>query len=135
MKKIMVFGTFDGLHPGHEFVLTEAMKQGKVIVIVARDTNVRLLKGRLPIVNEAQRKEVLQKRFPSLTVVLGDQKNFLTPVLSIQPDKVLLGYDQKLPPGIREEDLGCTVERLKPFHPDLYKSSLLSKKKRGIMSR
>lgn len=135
MKKIMVFGTFDGLHPGHIFVVNEAQKRGQVTVIVARDDSVQVIKGRLPVIREKERVRALKKQFPAAAVLLGDQKDFLRPVQELRPDLILLGYDQSLPPRIRETDLQCPIERLPSFHPDRYKSSLLSKGKRGIMSR
>ncbi len=135
MQKVMVFGTFDGLHPGHLFVMTEAQKRGQVTVIVARDENVQTIKGKLPAMREQERVLALKKQFPALTVLLGDPKNFLHPVQALKPDLILLGYDQLLPPGVLEADLQCPIERLPSFHPDRYKSSLLSKQKRGIMSR
>ncbi len=126
MKKIMIFGTFDRVHPGHEFVLNNAQKQGAVTAIVARDENVLKIKGRLPVLSEEKRLQDLKARFPSATFLLGDPKDFLAPIRRLQPDLILLGYDQNLPPGVKEDDLGCKIERLAPFHPERYKSSLLS---------
>ena len=34
MKKVMCFGTFDGVHKGHEYYLHEARKLGDYIVVV-----------------------------------------------------------------------------------------------------
>lgn len=121
----MVFGTFDGLHEGHRFVLREAEKRGEVFVVVARDTNVERIKGRPPKQKEEVRLTAIQKEFPSMQIHLGDTENFLTPIKDHQPDLILLGYDQMLPPGIDEQDLP-TIERLPSFHPEKYKSSLLS---------
>ncbi len=135
MQKVMVFGTFDGLHPGHIFVMTEAQKRGQVTVIVARDKNVQTIKGKFPAVREQERVRMLKKQFPTMAVLLGDPKDFLRPIQTLKPDLILLGYDQLLPPGILEAELQCPIERLPSFHPDRYKSSLLSKQKRGIMSR
>ena len=59
-------------------------------------------------------------------VVLGNLGVNLLSILSeLLPDVVALGYDQR----VSEEDIkailpGCEVVRLKPFHPDLFKSSL-----------
>lgn len=37
-NRVMVFGVFDGLHPGHRAFLRQARKKGdKLIVVVARD--------------------------------------------------------------------------------------------------
>lgn len=123
--KVLVFGTFDVLHPGHRFVLDEAEKRGDVSVVVARDANVQHFKGRAPKQSEAERQTAIQDQYPKATVILGHETDYLEPVRDIQPDLILLGYDQKLPPGIQEADFPCKTERLEPFHPEKYKSSLL----------
>ena len=122
--KVLVFGTFDQLHPGHEFVLREASKRGDLHVVVALDKNVELIKGRRSVQNEKERQRVVQEVFPEARVLLGSSKDFLDPVREIQPDLILLGYDQKLPPGVKEADLPCEIERLEPFEPQHHKSSL-----------
>ena len=131
--RILLFGTFDGLHPGHRFLLDEAQKRGgDVTVVVARDSNVKKIKGHLPENYEVERQKALKKAFPFFEVLLGDEQDFLFPVRLIQPDLILLGYDQKLPPGVKQEDLHCKVERLPPFEPHKYKSSLFRSKGKEI---
>ncbi len=125
--KVLVFGTFDHLHPGHQFVLTEASTRGDLWVVIARDRNVQKLKGRTALQPEDERKRAVEDAFPGAHVVLGDATDFLVPVREITPDLILLGYDQALPPGVKESDLPCTVERLPAFEPERWKSSLLRK--------
>ena len=120
---VLIFGTFDHLHPGHEFVITEAMKRGDATVIVARDRNVARIKGRSSEQNEQERLQAIAQKFPAATVLLGDAEDFLRPVREIQPDLVLLGYDQKFPPGVEEKDLPCQAERLPPYREGEFKSS------------
>ncbi len=122
--KVLVFGTFDYLHPGHLFVLKEASKRGELWAVVARDRNVEKLKGRMALQTEDERKKAVEEAFPAIHAVLGDAMDFLAPVREIKPDLILLGYDQALPPGVKESDLPCEVERLPAFEPDKYKSSL-----------
>jgi FAD synthetase len=122
--KVLVFGTFDYLHPGHLFVLKEASKRGELWAVVARDRNVEKLKGRLALQTEDERKKAVGEAIPAIHAVLGDATDFLAPVREIKPDLILLGYDQALPPGVKESDLPCEVERLPAFEPDKYKSSL-----------
>ncbi len=122
--KVLIFGTFDKLHPGHEFVLRAAADRGEVSVVVARDETVEKIKGNLPKHNQEERQEAIQNAFPDMEVVLGNPADFIAPVRSINPDLILLGYDQKMPPGVTESDLPCPVERLDAFQPDQYKSSL-----------
>jgi len=124
--KVLLFGTFDFLHPGHLFVLSEGRKRGDLHVVVARDATVERIKGRLPAHSQDERKAAIEKEFLDAVVMLGsDTGDYLQPVREVQPDLILLGYDQRLPPGVSEADLPCRVERLPSFQPDKYKSSLL----------
>ncbi len=129
--RILVSGTFDDLHPGHVFLLKEAEKRSAnsdqrsgLWVIVARDENVKRFKGRAPLQTEDERKRAIEKIFPEATVVLGDSNDFLKPVREIAPDLILLGYDQKLPPGTDEKNFPWKTERLPAFKPEIHKSSL-----------
>ena len=129
-ESCMVFGTFDCLHPGHQFVLLEASKKSKnLVVVIARDTTVQKIKGKRPRVPEQQRQKLVQTLLPQARVVLGDIDNVLVPVRLYAPRRILLGYDQQLPPGITLEDLQCPIERLPAFYPDRYKSSLMKSDK------
>lgn len=126
-QHIMVFGTFDLLHLGHHFLLEEALRRGRVTVVVARSANVQRIKGRAPQQSDEERLVAIRKSFPSVTVVLGTENDFLQPIRDHKPDLLLFGYDQRLPPGIAERDLLCTVERAEAFQPEKYKSSLMKK--------
>gem|GEM_PF-2920555 len=47
--KVLTFGTFDHLHPGHESYLIQAKAYGdELITIVALDETVKRIKGKLP---------------------------------------------------------------------------------------
>ena len=122
--KILIFGTFDTLHPGHEYVIREALTRGETHIVVARDANVLRIKGKKPVQSEHTRCHAIEKAFPDATLHLGDIEDFLSPVRKIQPDLILLGYDQTMPPGVKEGDLGCPAERLESFEPEKWKSSL-----------
>ena len=123
-SKVLIFGTFDHLHPGHHFVLNEALKRGAVTVVVGRDENVRRIKDHAPEQCEQERLAAIAAAFPDVTPILGDPQNFLIPVTTVKPDLILLGYDQKLPPGVREFDLPCPIERLTAYRENEFKSSL-----------
>lgn len=122
--RVLLFGTFDHFHPGHVFLLREAQERGEVTVVVARDVNVERIKGRLPRQNEGERRAAAEKACPGVTVILGDLEDFLAPIRSICPDLIILGYDQKLPPGVSEADLQVPVERLPGHEPHRWKSSI-----------
>jgi FAD synthetase len=126
--RVLVFGTFDHLHPGHRFVLDQAQSRGDPFVIVACDATVIRIKGHAPDQDQETRRNVVATAYPSVAVLLGDEDNYLAPVRAVAPQLILLGYDQQLPPGVKEEDLPCPVERLDAFKPEQYKSSMLLKK-------
>ncbi len=123
--RVLVFGTFDGLHPGHRFVLDQASARGDPFVVIGRDVTVQAIKGKAPKQSEQERARAIREAYPSATVLLGDLHDYLAPVREADPDLILLGYDQKLPPGIADDMLPCPVERLPGHRPDLYKSSIV----------
>ena len=56
MKTVMVFGSFDLLHPGHLFFLKQAKKHGdKLVVVVALDRTIESVKQQTPKYNERVR--------------------------------------------------------------------------------
>jgi len=127
--KVLVFGTFDQLHPGHIFFLDEAHKRGELYIVIARDINVKRIKGQSAVESQEKRKEAVQKAFPDARVIMGDREDFFVPVRSIHPDLIIFGYDQRLPQGIQETDFSCPVERSCAMEPSKYKSSL---RRRGL---
>lgn len=129
--RIMVFGTFDDLHPGHEYLLSHASSHGELWVVVARDANVLKIKNRPPLQTEDVRMKAIADAFPAAHVVLGDGADFMARIREVKPDLILLGYDQNLPPGVTEESLGVRTERLDAFEPHIYKSSLRRELRRG----
>jgi len=134
MKKVMVFGTFDIFHKGHKDFFKQAKEHGEyLIVVVARDRNVLKIKGRLPKNNElARQKEIAESNLADI-VVLGDLDDKYKVIQEHKPDVICLGYDQKvmleeLAKKLAEFNLSKTnVVRLKPFHPEIYKSSKMRK--------
>ncbi|HAI97974.1 TPA: FAD synthase [Candidatus Peribacteria bacterium] len=122
--RVLVFGTFDDLHPGHRFFLSEAGKRGELWIVVAHDETVRMIKGRPPLEPAKRRARSVSAAFPDAHVILGETEDYLAPVRQVHPDLILLGYDQALPPGVAIEALSCTVERLPAFEPHRHKSSV-----------
>lgn len=128
VRRVLAFGTFDDLHPGHLSFLRQAAAQGALHVVIALDAHVQTFKGRPPLQPQDERMKGVQQAFPDAVVSLGDAEDFLAPVRRIQPDLIMLGYDQHLPPGVTEESLGCAVLRAQAYMPDVHKSSLRRKK-------
>jgi len=132
-KKVMVFGVFDRLHPGHLSFLRQAQKYGeKLIVVVARDSAVWKLKNKTPGQTEKERMAALSKIAGVDKVVLGDKKQGSYGVIrKYKPDMIGLGYDQKwlardLKKSMRQGLLPkIEVAGLKVHYPRKLHSSLL----------
>lgn len=125
MRKVMVFGTFDKLHQGHLDFFKQAKKYGNyLIVVVARDLNVKKIKGHKPVNNELCRLAKIKIQKIVNKAVLGDKKNFYTAIRKFKPNVICLGYDQKFfIANLKKEFPKIKVVRLKAFKPHLYKSS------------
>ena len=95
-KRVLVFGTFDGLHNGHRFVLRQAKTRGtELIVAVARDKHVQELKNKVPEHREQARLEAI-KILPFVDeVVMSDEVLGSYQIINtVKPDLIILGHDQ-----------------------------------------
>jgi FAD synthetase len=127
---VMLAGTFDILHPGHESLIKQAAKHGNVIIVIARDSSVLAIKGRFPVNKERERVKNLNRHGLAKKVVLGRKKEHYKTILRIKPDILALGYDQQvdqraLTTFIKQHNLKTKIIRLKAFRPRMYKSSKL----------
>ena len=99
VKKVMCFGTFDGLHPGHLSYLAQAKKYGDyLIVVVARDKTVEKIKGRLPDLDEKMRLREVESQEIVDKAVLGQIKNKFAIIKKYSPD-VAKNFESLRPPG------------------------------------
>ncbi len=117
-KKVLVGGTFDLLHTGHIYYLSEAAKKGLVYAVVATDSNVRKIKGRDPILPQSVRLALISSIKYVYKAMLGDEKDFLKPVEDVKPDIILLGPDQPVDENfilkeLSKRGLQVSVERLR----------------------
>ncbi|MDO8509721.1 MAG: adenylyltransferase/cytidyltransferase family protein [bacterium] len=131
MKKVIVFGTFDIVHPGHIHMLKEAKEYGDyLVVIVARNSTVCSVKGRAPLNNEDKRLENIKALGIADSVRLGCIGDKYQVIAEEKPDVVALGYDQSVFVDNLEQILDNHVQivRLAPYQPDIYKSSKLRAK-------
>lgn len=129
MTKVMVFGTFDKLHPGHVFVLNQAKKLGTcLIVIVARDNTVLKIKGQKPIFNERDRVKNLKKLKIANEVKLGSGGADKYSVINkYQPKMIALGYDQiNFTDKLAAKFPKIKIKRLKAHKSHIYKSSKIN---------
>jgi FAD synthetase len=133
--RILVFGTFDVLHKGHIKFFQQARRLSAkpfLIVSVARDINVKLIKGRFPEKREKQRLKEIKKIKIVNQAVLGANKNYLSHIIKTKPQIIALGYDQKsytknLKSQLNKLGLSVKIFRLRPYRPNIYKSSIIKK--------
>ena len=130
--KVMTFGTFDHVHPGHESYLRQAKVYGdKLITIVARDSTVEKVKWLLPDRDEHQRLLDVECLSIADAVVLWHKDNYYQVLLDYQPDVICLWYDQHsfdawIQTFCEQQNIiWPEIVRLEPFHPEQHKSSLL----------
>lgn len=133
VRTILVFGTFDIFHKGHESFLRQAREYGGVlIVVVARDKTVWKVKGRLPKNTELVRLEKIKKSGLADKVILGNLRNKYAVIEKIKPDVICLGYDQmafvdNLAGFLFEKGMkNVKIKRLESYKPDIFKSSKLT---------
>ncbi|OGE74258.1 MAG: hypothetical protein A3I07_00455 [Candidatus Doudnabacteria bacterium RIFCSPLOWO2_02_FULL_42_9] len=135
MKKVMVFGVFDLLHPGHISFLKQAKKLGNYLIVsIARDVNVKKTKGFSPVFSEKLRLKHVKDLKIAKKVILGALKNPMDHIQKEKPDVIALGYDQRdyiknLKVQLHRNGLKTKVVRLKAFRPDRFKSSIMRKKR------
>ena len=134
MIKVLVFGTFDGLHEGHVDFFRQAKEHGNhLVVVVGRDSTVQKTKGRLPKFNENERLNSVKESGLVDEARLGNEGNNPYKVIEeVNPNIICLGYDQihfvdKLEQKIKAVGLNIEVVRLRAYKPEKFKSSLLNK--------
>lgn len=130
-KIVMVFGTFDIFHAGHEHFLRQARELGDyLIVVISRDVTVKNVKGEYPQNSEKKRANNVKKTEIADKVVLGYNDDKYRVIKKFKPNVLALGYDQfvftyKLNKMIIDENMDTEIIRLDPYKPGIYKSTLL----------
>lgn len=142
--RVLIFGTFDIVHPGHLHLFKQARALAKtvsndseayLIVSLARDKNVLRIKSRAPRANERTRLARV-KALPEVDrAVLGAIGDHIPPIVRLKPDIIALGYDQRayvggLRTALSKAGIKPKIVRLKPHLPNKYKTSILAKKSR-----
>lgn len=132
--QVLCFGTFDLFHEGHSFFLKKASEYGFVTVVIARDSTVLNVKKRISIKSQSQRLLAVVQNPYVQRAVLGNTGDKYKIIEDVNPDLILLGYDQthftdNLKDALVKRKLGVKVVRLnKSFHPEIFKSSFLREK-------
>lgn len=136
--KIMVFGTFDGLHKGHLDFFKQARKLAKnpfLIVSIARDKNVKIIKKNFSFLNEQKRMILIKKCNLVDKVVLSGINKYILHIIKEKPDIIALGYDQNfyvenLKKDLQNKGIFPKIIRLKAYKEKVFKNYLLKKVKK-----
>lgn len=137
-RKVMAFGSFDLLHPGHLHYLSKAARLGdRLIVVVARDSSIKAIKGRAPVLNQRDRLRLVGSLRIVDRAVLGNRirkhGDMYRIIRQQRPSVVAFGYDQrvdlqKLRLWLRENGIKAKVVRIRSsLRPRVYKSSKMRK--------
>lgn len=136
--RIMVFGTFDMIHRGHEHFFTQARALANhpfLIVSIARDVNVKRIKGKEPVHSESERLYFVAEQKQVDKVVLAGLDDHMPHIIQEHPHIIALGYDQEtyvenLQRQLIDAGFLTKIVRLLPHKPHIYKTSLLRQNKK-----
>ncbi len=130
---MLVFGTFDVVHPGHIYFLQQARKRGdRLVASVARDGFVARFKGRPPVHTEDERlRHVLDTGLVDEAFLSDEEQGTYSAIRRLQPEVICLGHDQdalgeNLVDWMRREGVEASVETIDALEPRRYKSSILN---------
>ena len=145
-KRILVFGTFDIIHPSHLRFLLEARKavicpECELVVIVSRDSSIQRIKGHKSIFHEEERLRLISGlRIVDFALLGNEGKDHFEVILEVNPDYIVLGYDQvrneqPLRDFIAKNNLTVEIARLPKFESgDLSSSSEVRDKVQAILN-
>lgn len=138
-RVVLASGNFDLLHLGHVKYLEEAKKAGgenaKLIVIVARDSTIKKMKGRKPVMPEDQRRSLVESLKVVDEAILGYEELDISKVLEkIRPDIIAVGHDQhniewSVRKALAEKKLNIQVVKIGKFGKEELNSSSKIKRK------
>lgn len=125
-RTVLAFGTFDYWHRGHEqFLQTAASFGDRLIVSVARDVHVGLLKHKSPWHTEQERLAFVSKVPCVSEAILSDEAlGSYDIVLSHRPDVIAIGHDQDtlahdLTRWMQQKHISIPLKRIERFSRDV----------------
>ena len=129
MTRVVAQGTFDLLHPGHVHYLEDAATYGDELhAIVARRPNVTHKPA--PVLCGRQRRDMVAALDAVDEAHLGDPEDVFVPIERLDPDVIVLGFDQHhdeadIAAALDARGIDCRVERASGREPK-YEDELLS---------
>ena len=135
MKTVLVFGTFDVIHPGHTFFLEQSATHGdQLIAVIARDEFVYKTKNKTPVHSQQERIEHIIKSGLVNNACLADTKTgTFNVVKKLNPQIVCFGHDQtrlaeSFKDWLKTNKMNIEIVIIEPFKRDQYSSTLRNKK-------
>lgn len=105
MIRVMASGVFDIIHTGHISYLEQAKSHGdELVVVVACDNTVRRKKHE-PVTPEEMRVRIVDSLKPVDRAILGKEGDIFDTVREINPDIIVLGFDQHFDEAELKADL------------------------------
>ncbi len=129
MKKVLVFGTFDGVHDGHRNFFSQANEYGDhLIVVVSRDETVESVCGEHPKHDEISRVSDLLIEDDVDDVVMGFLDDKERVLAEHRPDVIVLGftqasYEDDLKKIMKEHGVDVEIIVAESYLEDEYKPS------------
>jgi len=124
--KVLIFGKFDILHPGHIFLVVAAQQEGEVTAILESDKNIKKHHNFIPYYDESTRKKKLLKY--KTDVFIRQQESFEDIIKTHQPDILFLGHDQEYIHSQFKKlskEYNFKIKQAKAHNENLFKSSRL----------
>ena len=129
-KIILAGGVFDIIHPGHIHTLNAAKALGDVLVVaIATDKTAQKMKKRSPLHNQELRCELVSCLSMVDKAVIGHEDDIFKTVKAIEPNIIVLGYDQIhqekfIDEGCKRINLNVDIVRLQSPVPKLSSSEI-----------
>lgn len=131
---VLTFGSFDVVHKGHEYYLSQAKRYGDfLLTIIATDLNIERIKWKKTFHTQEERKKHIEKLQICDEVIIWSEKHPMKWLELYKPFSICLGYDQRwrfvdeLPEKLKELWIDTEIVRIQAFKPEKYKSSLIKK--------
>jgi FAD synthetase len=135
MKTVLVFGTFDVIHPGHKFFLEKSAEYGeKLVAVIARDSFVNKTKKKTPVHSQKERMDHIKNSGLVDDACLSDiVTGTFNVVAEIDPDIVCFGHDQvKLVESfqrwLNKQNKEIEIVMIESYKRDQYSSTVRNKK-------
>jgi len=122
-KRVIIFGKFDIVHPGHISFIKHAQSLGQVTVVLESDQTIRGQKGYRTFYNNKIRQQNLARL--GLDIYLHDQQTKEQILADLNPDIILLCQDQEFLLGMFKNTKSPQVVIHQLMNPGLFKSSRL----------